>query len=221
MNFIDTGSAILNPFQSIWISFVGILPSLIAALLLIILGYLLGTVLGHILKVALEKIGVEKKLQKIELTRNIGKMHFSAICGELLKWYVLIIFLQAGVDLLNLGALSDVLTTFVNWMPQLIVGVIVILFGMLIAHYVEMKIRENSDVKGVRLSAVVLKWIIVFAVILTALKEIGLDISLFENAFYLVFGAIAIGLALALGIGLGLGMRKGGERFIDKIMNNF
>jgi len=44
---------------------------------------------------------------------------------------------------------------------------------------------------------------------------------LFENAFYLVFGAIAIGLALALGIGLGLGMKNGGGGVLKKKMNKF
>ncbi len=221
LGFEQTGVAILNPFENIWLSFVELLPSLLAAILLLIVGYLLGTIIGHILTVALKKIGIDKRLQRVELTKGIGKMHLSNVCGELLKWYVFIVFLQAGVDLLNLGSLSDVLTGFVNWLPQLIVAIIIILFGMLVAHYVELKIRQHSNVKGVRASAAGLKWIIVFIVILTALKQIGIEVGLFENAFYLILGALAIGFALALGIGLGLGMKKNGERFIQKIMQNF
>ena len=221
IGFEQAGVAILNPFENIWMSFVEVLPSLIAAILLLIIGYLLGAVLGHILEVALKRLGVDKRLQKAELTKGIGKMHLSGVLGELLKWYVFIIFLQAGVDLLELGTLSGVLTTFVNWLPSLIVAIIIILFGMLVAHYVEHRIKQRSTVRGVRVSAVVLKWVIVFIVILTALKQIGVEISLFENAFYLILGALAIGLALALGIGLRLGMKKGGHRLVQQIIDNF
>lgn len=214
-------SAILNPFESIWVSFVGVLPSLIAAILLVILGYLLGSALGHVLKVALTKIGFEKRIHNSDVVKAIGKMQLSSLFGELLKWYVFIIFLQAGVDLLELGALSEVLTSFINWLPQLIVAIIIILFGILVAQYAEFKIREHSNVKGVRGSAVILKWVIVFIVILSALKQIGIETSLFENAFYLIIGALAIGIALALGIGLGMGMRKGGDRLVQKITDSF
>jgi len=221
IEFEQAGIAILNPFESIWLSFIGVLPSLIAAILLIVLGYLLGSALGHVLKVALHKIGIEKRLHNSDVAKAIGRMNLSSLFGELLKWYVFIIFLQAGVDLLELGTLSVVLTSFVNWLPQLIVAVVIILFGILVAQYVEVKIRQHSNVKGVKASAVILKWVIVFVVILSALKQIGVETSLFENAFYLIIGALAIGLALALGIGLGMGMRKGGDRLVQKLTDSF
>lgn len=221
IEFVDTGAAILSPLENLWVSFVGLLPSFIAAILLLIVGYLLGTVLGNILRVALQKIGTDVRLHKLELMKSVGKFHLSSIVGELLKWYVFIIFLQAAVDLLELGSLTVVLTAFVGWLPQLIVAIIIILFGLLIAHYVELKIKQHTNVKGVRTSAVVLKWVLVFIVILTALKQIGIEVDMFENAFYLILGALAIGFALAVGIGLGLGMKKNGERIIQKIMDSF
>ena len=84
-----------------------------------------------------------------------------------------------------------------------------------------LKILENSKVKGMLAISKFLKWIIVLMVIIIALKQIGLKVELFENAFLLVIGALAIGIALALGIALGVGLRKDSEKLIRELLKNF
>ncbi|MBU2639796.1 MAG: hypothetical protein KKG75_03795, partial [Nanoarchaeota archaeon] len=218
---METVIAIRSPFESLWVNFLKFFPDLVAVLLLLFIGYIFGAVLGHVLKIVLNKAGVDRQIERAELSKAIGKTHLSSILGEILKWYIFIVFLRAAVDKINLGALSDVLNGFVTWLPNLILAVVIVIFGMIFAHYVEIKINQSSKVKGVSAITKVLKWIIVFMVVIIALKQIGIDVSILENAFLLILGAIAIGIALALGIGLGFGLRKDAEKWIKDIMNNF
>ncbi len=217
----ETIVAIRNPFDLLWVSFVKFFPKLVGLIILLIIGYLTGLVLGHVLKVVLQKLGLDRWLDKAELSKAIGKTHISSILGEIVKWYVFIIFLQAAVDLIDLGPLSEILGRFVIWLPHLILAIVIVLVGLVFAHFIEMKIITHSSVKGIKAITKLLKWVIVFMVIVIALKQIGIQVGLLENAFLLVLGALAIGIALALGIGLGLGLKKDSEKFVKEILKNF
>ena len=218
---METVIAIRTPFESLWVSFIKFFPDLIAVILLLFIGYIFGVVIGHVLKVVLNKAGIDRQIEKAELSKAIGKTHLSSILGEILKWYIFIVFLQAAADKVQLGSLSDVLNTFVSWIPNLIVAVVIVIFGMIFAHYVEMKINQNSKVRGVKAITKILKWVIVFMVIIIAFKQIGIEVGLLENAFLLILGALSIGIALALGIGLGFGLKKDAERWVRELVRNF
>jgi hypothetical protein len=220
-SIMETVIAIRSPFESLWISFLKFFPDLIAVLLLLVIGYIFGVVLGHVLKLILNKAGIDRHIERAELSKAIGKTHLSSILGEILKWYVFIVFLQAAVDKIDLGALSLVLNSFVMWLPNLILAVVIVIFGMIFAHYVEIKINQHSKVRGVYFLTKILKWIIVFMVVIIAFKQIGVEVGLLENAFLLILGALSVGVALALGIGLGFGLRKDAEKWVRDLMKNF
>lgn len=213
----ETGIAIISPLQTIWLKIVEGLPALLGAIIVLIIGCFVAVILGHAVRVILEKAGLETWIKKAHLTKAVGHTNVSALAGEILKWYIIIIFLQTAVALVNLGTLSALLNSFVMWLPNLIVAVIVVLFGLAVAHYVQIKITEHSKQKGAKVSAALLKWIIIIIVAVIALKQIGIQVAILENVIYLIVGALAVGIALALGIGLGLGLRKEAETVVKGI----
>ena len=206
--FSETTVAILNPLQVIWAKTLEVVPNLIGAILVLIIGCFVASILGHALRVILEKTKMDKALRKAKLTKAVGHTNVPALLGELLKWYIIIIFFQAAVSLVNLGTISSLLDSFVRWLPQVLVAIIIMLLGLAAAHYVEISIFEHTKLKGMRLTGSALKWIIVVLVGLVALRQIGIDVGILENTFLLLVGAFALGISLALGIGLGLGMKK-------------
>ena len=217
----ETTTSIINPLSAIWYSLVGQLPGIVAAVIVLIVGGFVAVILGHALKVVLEKLKVDDYVRKARLTKTIGHTHVPAVAGEIFKWYIIILFLQQAVALINLGTLSMLLGQFVGWLPNVIVAVVVLLFGIAAANYIYYKTWEHSKQKGVKASAGILKAVIIFMVLLMSLKQIGVDVGILEHTFLLIVGALAIGIALALGIGLGLGLRKESENIIKGIRKNF
>ena len=217
----ETVVAIRNPYDFLWVNFINLFPKLVALIVLLIIGYLTGLVLGYVLKTALEKAGLDRLFDRTDLSKAIGKTHLSSIFGEILKWYVFIVFIQAAIDIIDVGILSQALGRFVLWMPHLILAIVIILIGIIFAHYVELKVLEHSKVKGVMSVIKFLKWVIVVMVLIIAFKQIGLKVDLLENAFLLIIGALAVGIALALGIALGLGFKRDGEKLIREFFKNF
>ena len=53
-----TGSLILNPLLSLWASFINVLPGIVAAIIILILGYFVALGLGHLVRIVLEKAGL-------------------------------------------------------------------------------------------------------------------------------------------------------------------
>lgn len=218
--FSETTTAILSPLQIIWLKTAEVVPNLIGAILVLIIGCFVAAILGHALRVILEKTKIDTAIRKAKLTKAVGHTHIPNLMGELLKWYIIIIFLQASISLVNLGTLSSLLDSFVRWLPQLLIAVIIMLLGLAAAHYTEITIMEHTRLRGMILTAKVLKWVITILVALVALKQIGIDVGILENTLLLIIGAFALGIALALGIGLGLGMKKQSEGFINELKKN-
>ena len=61
-DLIETGQAMINPLFNLWNNFVEILPGLIAAIVLLVVGYFLASLLGYVLEKVLEKFGLDKSI---------------------------------------------------------------------------------------------------------------------------------------------------------------
>ena len=212
-----TGSLILNPLISLWAGFINMLPGIVAAIIILIIGYFVSLGLGHLVRVVLEKAGLNGYMEKHKMANVVGHIIASNLLGEIVKWYVLIIFLQSAVDLLNLGALSSVLSGFVMWLPNAVVAAIVVIFGVGVAHYISMKIEEHTEMKGTKFLSKLLKVVIIFMVVVVALSQIGVDVSILENTFLILIGALAVGIAIALGIGLGKSVTVNGKQIVKDL----
>lgn len=212
-----TGSLILNPLISLWAGFINVLPGIVAAIIILIIGYFVAMGLGHLVRIVLEKAGMNRYMEKHKMASVVGHIRTSNVFGEIIKWYVFIIFIQAAVDLLNLGTLSNVLNNFVMWLPNVIVAAVVIIFGVGVAHYVSMKVEEHTEMKGTRFLSRLLKIAIIFMVIVVALSQVGVDVSILENTFLILVGALAVGIALALGIGLGKSVTINGRNIVKDL----
>jgi len=217
----ETGQMIISPLYTLWLGLINILPGIVAAIIVLIIGWFIAMILGHVVRVILEKLRVDKKMREAHLTKAIGHMHVPAILGEITKWYIFIIFLQVAVDLLSLGTLTSLLDSFVRWVPNLIAALLILLFGMVLIHFVELKIKEHSKVKGVHSVAGIIKAVLIIMLVIIALKQIGLEVSILENTFLLIVGAFAVGIALALGISLGLGMKDPAAKWFKDWKKNF
>ena len=210
---------LLNPFRTLGYALLAILPGLILALLVLILGYIVAYFIGYLARWGIEK-AVGKQLKEANLSRVVGHTNWSSLVGELVKWFIFIIFLNVAVDLLQLNMLSSLLESFVRWLPNVLFAIMIFFGGIALAHHVDIKISEHTKMKGMKEVRGVIKTVIVFLVVLVALNQIGVNVSLLQNTFLILVGALGLGIALALGIGLGLGLREEAEDIVKTFKKN-
>jgi small-conductance mechanosensitive channel len=217
MAFIDTATkGLLDPLVSLWQGFQAVALGLVFAIIVLVIGYLVAMIIGHVIKVLLSKLKVDKAIAKVSLPKSIGKFKVSSIIGEVTKWYIFIIFLQAAVDMVNLGTLSILLTKFVLWLPQLIVAVLAVLLGLFLAHYLSHLIERESNMRGIKLISSLFKILIVFVSFVIALEQIGIEVSILQNTFLIVLASVGAGFALAFGLAFGLGMKDSAKGMYEK-----
>lgn len=218
---VSTGNLFLQPLYQLWKDFIAIFPSIVVALLLLILGYFIGWAIGHAVRWLLEKAGLDDAVKRSHVTKEAGHTHIPNLLGELTKWFVFLIFLRYAVGVLNLSAISDLLGQFVQWLPHVLIALIIFFVGVALAHYVGIKIREHTKMRGMLIIAGLVRVVILYLVLVIGLSQLGLDVTVLQNAFLILLGALGLGFALAMGIGLGLGLRDHADELVSHVRKNY
>ena len=204
----------------IWRSFIGFLPTLLAALIVFIIGWLIAIFLGKVanriirtikLDILLAKLGFAKALAKAKLKLDSGKFF-----EELVKWFFIIVFLMAAVDILGLQEVTLFLRTILYYLPNVIIAAIVLLIAVIVANFMYKLVKASASTAGLTSSgavAAIVKWAILIFGFVVALTQLGIATTLIHT---IVIGVIAM-FALAGGLAFGLGGKDAAARFLERI----
>ncbi len=207
---------ILDPLANVWQGIIYGLPGAIAAIVIILVGYFVSLAVGYVVKKLLVKSGIDQWMVRMKLDDAIGHINLSSLLSVITKWYVFIVFMIPASNVLQLGVLSDLFRDLTIWLPNLIVAVIIGIFGLIASDYVHDKIVK-AKIKGIGIAAVIVKWIILIFIAIVALSQIGIRVALAENIILVIVSSIALAVAIAVGIGFGLGLKDESKEIIKSI----
>lgn len=205
------GQELTNPFVVLWSSLIQNLPGIVAAIVVLVLGYLIAIAVGFAIKKIVEKTKVDKYLLKVEQPSALGGLRLSTIVGKLIKWWVFILFLTPAANLIKLEGLSNILTQIALWLPHLIVGIIIMIIGLMFADFLAKMINQAKSLKKIKVVSYLARSFVVIFFTVLALKEIGVNIFLAETTLLMVIG----GFILILVIGFGIGLIKPAQELIS------
>jgi hypothetical protein len=160
---------------------------------------------------AMEKIGAGNKLEKVGLHATV-----SALIGALVKWFLVLVFLLAAADILQLDQVTGFLNNILLYIPNVVVAVIILAVVFLVGNFVYNVVKGSTRAAGVMsatLLATISKWSIIVFGILAALIQLGVATSLVSTIF---IGFIAM-LSLAGGLAFGLGGKEEAARILAKL----
>jgi uncharacterized membrane protein len=201
--FLDAVSLGVN--QTVF-NFVNMLPNLLAAVILVIVGWFVGGLFAKIVNKLFEWVKLEEFLKAHRVEDALGGVKVSKVLTQLVKYYVILIFLQAAVQLISLGALTVFLGSLIAFAPLVIAAAVIMLVAALAGELVKEKVLEVYDKESyMQMLASGSKYLILFFGLMMALDTIGFRTSLLENAFLAVLQSIGIAFALAVGLAFGLG----------------
>lgn len=184
------------------------LPQLIAALVLLFLGWiaakLIRAAFRKFLKVVhfdalSEKSGVEAFLKQGELNVSL-----SGVLAELMYWLVMLVVIVLVSDSLGLTKVTELFNRVALYIPNIIIAIIVLVFGTLLARAVNRVIfayLKNMGVDGALTLSTISEYAIQIFVVFVALEQLNIGTQLLTTAFAIGFGAVALALAIAFGLG--------------------
>ena len=219
--FVQTwGDTVIASLQGLWATVLGFLPGLVAALVIIIIGWIVATALGRVvwqivaaLQVdhLLERLNFKKPLERAGLKLNTGKF-----LGELVKWFLILVFVMAAADILGLAEVTSFLQLVISYIPNIIVAVLILLAGAAFATFLQKLVRASADTAGLMSSGFVgsvAKWTVLIFALFAALDQLGVARTFIVT---LLQGFVAM-LAIAGGLAFGLGGQNAARSFVDKL----
>lgn len=220
--FLNTWADVLTQsFYGLSYGVVAFLPNLLVALLIFIVGWLIGAGLGRLVaqvvntaKVdqALRSAGVEGVVERAGFKMNSGNF-----LGALVKWFFILVFLIAALDVLRLTEVTIFLRTVVlGYLPNVIIAVFILLVAAVLADAVQKVVAgaaRSANVRSANLLGSLARWAIWIFAILAALDHLQIASDFIQP----LFTGLVVALALAFGLAFGLGGQQAAARIIERM----
>jgi hypothetical protein len=209
MTYGEWSLSVIQPFLQEFISF---LANLLLALIVFIIGYLISVGIGKLVTEILKSIRFNKLFEKEGWRKSLQRANLDVnpaeFIGAIFKWVFVIVSLLVAVDVLRLTAFAGLLSQVLNYLPNLIVAVLIFVVAIIISDIVEKLVRvtvERLRVGYGYVASSIVKWAIwvfAFMLILDNLLPASLLIkTLYTAIVYGIVGALALGVGLAIGLG--------------------
>jgi len=211
-------------FRELWGGVLAFVPQLIVALVVFIIGWVIAVALGKVVEQIIKAIKVDMALRSLgveEVVSRAGmKLDAGAFIGGLVRWFFILVFLFAAIDVLGLTQVTEFLRSVVlTYVPQVIVASLILVAAALLAEVVENVVEGSA--RAARLPSAgflggIAKWAIWIFALLAALYQLGIAGPLVQT----LFTAFVAMLALAGGLAFGLGGKDFAARYLERLRSD-
>ncbi len=213
-------TAVTDSMQDLWMRVIGFLPNLFGAIIIFAVGLMIAVSLGLLITKMLQKMKIDKAADEIGLTHLLEqgeiKTSIPVIIGEITKWFLIIVFLMAATDILNLPQITNFLNSILLYIPNVIVAVIILAISIIAANFIDHIVSKGGKATQIAHSQILGKlsrWAVLIFGVMAALVQLGVASSLISIFFSGIVGMLAI----AGGLAFGLGGKDKAAMLIDKM----
>lgn len=221
MMFIQTwGGAFNESLMNLWYGFISFVPSLLGAIILFIIGWVVGSIIGKAIAQVINALKVDKLLESAgaaDLMNRAGlKLSVGGFIGWLVKWFIIVVFLMASLEIMGLTQVNDFLREAVLfYLPKVVIASLVLVIATVIASTMQRIVEASAraaNVHGANMIGSVTRYAIWIFAFIIALAELGIATAFMQ----ILFTGFVAALAIALGLAFGLGGKDAASRTVDK-----
>ena len=219
--WVTWGDVFNVSLQSLWWGFIQFTPKLVLAIVFFVVGWALGSLIAkafeHVFS-ALKIDGLFRSVGADDFFRKAGmNLNSGYFVGQVIKWFVIIIFLLPSLNLIGLDYIASFLKDDVlGFLPRVVAAVLVLIIATIVADFLSKTVMAGSramNLKSTNMLGSLVKYTIwVFAFII-ALGQLGVAEGYMNTLFAGIVGMLALAGALAFG----LGGKDAAERLLTKI----
>lgn len=212
-NIGDTLTASINNALTGVVNFI---PNFVAGLVILLIGIIVASILKQVVVSILKALKIDTFLKKYGVPELKEEFSWTNILAELVRWFVIVVFLIPTADVWGLPRITTILNEFLLYLPNVFVAAVVALIGFVfarLAHDVILVSAKNVDAKTAATIATVARWAVNVFVILVVLSQLGVAADLVRILFT---GLVAM-LAIAGGIAFGLGGQSAAKDTVENL----
>lgn len=187
------------------------LPSLVAALLILAIGWVVSRVVQAVAARALARVGLDRAAERVRVAQALRDGGVTGRSSELLAlllfWVLMLTFVVSAVETLGLTAATATIDRLVAYLPSVIAAALIFLLGALFGRLARNVVASGAAASNVayaqRLGGAANAAVVVTAGVL-ALEQLGVDTGFLVT----LVTALVATTSLAFGIAFSLGARE-------------
>jgi|SwirhisoilCB2_FD_contig_61_656020_length_1125_multi_2_in_0_out_0_1 hypothetical protein len=200
--------AIAASFNHAFGQIIGLLPNVVAMLVVLVVGYIVAHVLDRFatalsqslgLETAAERSGLMTSMKQVGIRRSVP-----SIVGQIVFWLTMCVFVTAAFNILGLQAVSAAMEKIVAYIPNLLVATVVVVVGLLVAGFLRGVVATSADRVGISYAenlANGVYYVLALMTFIGAFDQLHIEFGLLKELILIAFGGLALGFGLAFGLG--------------------
>ena len=205
MNEIDWS---LEPVRGLLLRVGEMLPRVLIAILIIVLGWMLAKAVRFAIVKGLRAVNFNVLTERAGMDsflRDGGiRADTTQILGLLFYWLVVLASLVIGFNLLGLEYITDLLGRVLWFLPKVMVALLILAFGAYFARFIGNAVIaycRNVHLQDAEILGRLAQYAILAFVVLIALDQVNVGGEIVRQTFLIVLAGVVFALALAFGLG--------------------
>ncbi|ROH88078.1 hypothetical protein ED236_00930 [Pseudomethylobacillus aquaticus] len=202
---IDVFLSSLNLF---WQEVVMFFPKFLAVILIVLFGWICAKIACLITKRVLVLTRFDQFAERSGLEAFLRHGGFDLTLSDIISlviyWLVILLFVTTGANTLGLNEIASMLNNLANYLPKIILAIIVLIFGTLFARFINRLIfawLHGIKIEGALAISTSAEYGVQIFAIFVALEQLDIGTHLLTAMFIIAFGAVFLALAIAFGLG--------------------
>lgn len=182
-------------------------PNVMSAIFIFIVGYIVCKLIAKVVRKALEKIGIDRvgdKLNEIDIIQKANfEVKISKVLSKILYYFLMLFFAVAATSVLGIPEISNLVADIFNFIPKLVVALIVLILGILIADALRKMVHTGLKSLGVASAGIISSVVFYFLfinIVISALSQAEINTEFLSQNISIVIGGVIA--AFAIGYGL-------------------
>ncbi|GAB3979465.1 hypothetical protein GCM10028806_44860 [Spirosoma terrae] len=198
---------LLNTFQTLIDQFVEFVPRILGAIVILLIGVGVARIIAFIVRRVLAQVGFDKigsRLNEISIIKQLNtEIKLSDIVAKVLYYFILLVFITASTETLGVAAITEMVSSLVNFIPKVIAAAIMLQVGVLLADTLRgavYNLCQSFNISSARLLSMIVFVFFLIITIISSLAQAGINTELLESSFNLIIGGGIFAFAIGYGI---------------------
>jgi len=196
---------------------VAFLPNILVGIIILLIGIVVASFVKQLVIKVLQSTRVDKYLKKYKFLSYEKGLSWIEILAEIVRWFVIILFLIPAADIWQLPQFALLLNTFLFYIPNVFVAAIIAVVGLVFAKLASDVVAASTKGLSKDISRIVTSTVrvsITIFIILAVLNQLGVA----QDLIRILFTGIVAMIALAGGLAFGLGGKDFAKTLLDKLL---
>ncbi len=201
-----------------------ILPFVIAAVIILIIGWIAGRILGKIGSMVLQKAGCCPSLEGTPF----GKALLNSGCtlpeavDYLIRVIVYLLAIMSAADTLKIESLQTMLSNVLAFIPNIIAFILIIVIGLLLVDYFSdfiASLGKNAEINFLEPINLLLRLFLYFIVVMLALTQLRIQLDIIYAFVVPLSWGVGLGIGAAIAIIFGWGLKEKSPEIVDALLS--